>query len=106
MASALEHVTPEDVVLNEPALFEPAKTAYGEYRTFDGVVVKTKLINKDDKWVAAYTFAIAEGATPSEEIKKDVQSLQHLASWAFVIPESKARTMSKPNEDVLVKAGK
>jgi hypothetical protein len=106
MASALEHVTPDDVVLNDPALFESGKTAHAEFRTFDGVVVRSQLVKRDEKWVVAYSAAVAEGVTPSDEIKKEVQALQQLSAWAFVIPESKALAMTKPNEDVLVKAGK
>jgi hypothetical protein len=106
MASALEHVTPDDVVLKDATSFESGKTTFGEYRTFDGVVVKSQLIGKDDRWIATYTVAIAEGTTPTEEVRKEVEALQPLSAWAFVIPEAKARTMSKPNDDVLVKAGK
>jgi predicted GH43/DUF377 family glycosyl hydrolase len=70
------------------------------------VVVRSQLVKRDEKWVVAYSAAVAEGVTPSDEIKKEVQALQRLSAWAFVIPESKALAMTKPNEDVLVKAGK
>lgn len=106
MASALEHVVPSDVVAAGTISFDPAKSARGEYRTFDGIVVKTQLVKRDEDWAVSYAASLAEGVTASEEVTKEVQKLQALSPWVFVIPETKATLMMKSNDDVLVAAGK
>ncbi len=106
MASALEHVVPDDVLANAPSLFEEKGTSFGEYQTFDGVTVKSKLSQHEDKWIVSYSASIAENPGSAEDAKKTVEGVNKLAAWAFVVPEAKALLMQKPNADVLVKAGK
>lgn len=113
MSAALENVVPDDVFVAETFTFPPTGVGRNEYRTFDGLVVKTALLQKDNKWYVTYEVAFDANATPpaaqsdaaaeAGKVKQEAETLaQKLKGWVFVIPEAKATLMTKKISDVLV----
>lgn len=113
MSAALENVVPEDVFVANAVEFPANGVGHNEYRTFDGLVVKTALMQKDDKWYAKYEVAFdpnvavaTSKSVPSADltkVKQEAETLaQKLKGWVFVIPEAKATLMIKKINDVLV----
>ena len=113
MSAALENIVPDDVVVAAGFEFPATGVGHNEYRTFDGLVIKTALLQKEDKWFVKYSVAYdasvagtalkSAGATEPDKVKLEAESLaQNLTRWAFVIPETKAMLMTKKISDVLV----
>ena len=113
MSAALENIIPEDVMVADTFEFPAAGVGRNEYRTFDGLVIKTALLQKDNKWYVKYDVAfdasLAGTASKSDavgepdKVKQEAETLaQTLKGWVFVIPENKASLMTKKINDVLV----
>lgn len=111
MSAALENVVPDDVFVAEGFQFPATGVGHNEYRTFDGLVIKTSLLQKDDKWHVRYEVSFdanAGGTKPSaaaeaDKFKQEASALnQKLNGWVFVVPETKATLMTKKISDVLV----
>jgi len=113
MSAALENVVPEDVIVAETFEFPVTGVGRNEYRTFDGLVVKTALMQKDNKWHVNYDVSLDANAMPTSsqsdaatelgKVKQEAEILaQTLKGWVFVIPEAKATPMTKKISDVLV----
>jgi len=114
MSAALENVVPDDAIVADSFQFPATGVGHNEYRTFDGVVVKAALLQKDNKWYVKYevAFDLSVAGTPSksggavgesEKVKQEAESLaQNLKGWVFVLPEAKANLMIKKISDVLV----
>lgn len=109
MSAALENVVPDDVVLATGFEFPLTGVGHNEYRTFDGMVIKTDLQQKDNKWYVKYSVSFdanisAKSAeADSAKVKQEADSMaQNLKDWVFVIPEAKAGLMNKKINDVLI----
>ncbi len=108
MSAAVENVVPDDVFVAAGFEFPAAGVGRNEYRTFDGLVVTTALLQKDNKWHVKYEVAFDASAAggvvaEAEKAKKEAETLaQSLKGWVFVIPEEKAALMTKKISDVLV----
>lgn len=111
MSAALENVVPDDIF--SPGFEFPATgVGHNEYRTFDGLIVKTALLQKDDKWYVKYdpSFETAVTGQPSnsavngdDKVKQEAETLaKNLRGLVFIIPEAKAALMNKKISDVLV----
>lgn len=100
MAGALEHVTPLDVFPATAFPLDPAKVAKNEYRTFEGIVVKTTLQEKEGKTYVAYE--VSADAAVTDTGKQEAQAIAgKVNGWVFEIPDARAALMTKKNSDVL-----
>ncbi len=112
MSAALENVVPDDVFVADTVTFPATGVGHNEYHSFDGLAVKTALLQKDNKWYVKYEVSFDANATskgaPSAEstkVKQEAETLaQSLKGRVFVIPEAKATLMTKKINDVLVSA--
>ena len=122
LGSAISFLSLEDVAPVATIDFEGKSGgnpgAYGEFRTFDGLMIATQLTEKDGKtWikVAAYSEAPEPPKAPEgqpeaprppgkspDEVKKEADELNaRLSRWAFQIPQYKATSLQKRMADVL-----
>jgi hypothetical protein len=124
LVTGVQYLNIDDVVPAEQIGFsEPAAIAI--YRTFDGLIVTTRTVKKDNKdWISlSFTFeeppAPPAAATPTpepvtpelkppapikppDEVKKEVEELStRLSKWAFAIPEYKAKNFTATIDTLL-----
>jgi len=115
MSAALENVVPDDVIVADKFEFPSTGVGHNEYRSFDGLVIKTVLQQKENKWYVKYDVSFdanSAGAAPkagavaeTDKVKQEAATLnQNLKGWVFVIPEAKATLMTKKINDVLAPA--
>ena len=113
MSAALENVVPDDVIVATDFVYPASGVGHNEYHTFDGIMITTALLQKEDKWFVKYNVVFdPNGANVSsktgdasapDKVKLEAETLaQHLKNWVFVIPEGKATLMTKKISDVLV----
>ncbi|MDX2117734.1 MAG: DUF4340 domain-containing protein [Planctomycetota bacterium] len=124
IGAALAYVSFDDVKAAS-VLKDVPPLATAEYRTFDGLVVKSTVYKQDTSWYATFSAVFEEPAAPPatagdkpgadgqpeakpaagksrDEVNKEVAKINStLGGWAFLLPEFKAKQLSSAMSDLL-----
>jgi hypothetical protein len=104
VASAFDFLNLDDV---KPAkdLGETSPGATAEFKAFDGLVVRSKMLAKDGTNWTVFEAAIgetADGAPIADSVKEEADKLNaKWSGWAYRLPEYKQNFLSRKIEDLI-----
>lgn len=99
LANTLQNLSFEDVLKRSAFQANEEQTVHISYKTFDGLVLHAKLLEKDGKhflW-----FDVKTSSTDDAIVKKSNDLNANFALWVYEIPAYKAETLNKKLEDLI-----
>lgn len=111
LAGAFEYMTFDDV--SRADKIDLSKAVVGTWRSFDGVVIVSRVAKIDGKAWAAFDVSFdaeqaakaGEGVTPKpEDARKGAEEMaKRVAGWAYKLPEHRSENLLRRFEDMLAK---
>lgn len=132
LAAVLEQLTFDDVRKRNDVEFDPEATVLSQYKTFDGLVINISSMEQDGKWHVKFNSRFDESSlnkqlevvlepeeqtetdtdqkettieAPVEVIKEAKAITDRVDKWVYIIPNFKARNITKKIADVIKEKG-
>jgi hypothetical protein len=100
MGDGLDKLELEEVRAAGKIEFPADKTISTTLKTFDGLMIDVKLLEKGDDFWATFVASAGDGA--EDKVKKEAEDINATVSrWVYAIPAHKYRYMTRKVEDVL-----